>query len=81
MASKIEGMKNLQTEVVNKRVKQNQDITQAAQDQPTTRDLFMLEIPDYQLDPSERIASIVLLNGERKEVAPLRKIHRLTTIK
>lgn len=72
--SKIEGMMSLLMEVVNKREQQNRDINQAAHDQPSTKDLLMVEVPDYQPDPMERIAGIVLLNTERKEVTPLCKI-------
>lgn len=40
----------------------------------------MVEVSDFRPNPIERIASIVLLNVEQKEVAQLREVHRLATI-
>lgn len=40
----------------------------------------MVEMLDYQPSPIERIASIVPLNVERREVAGLREIQYLATI-
>lgn len=53
---------------------------QSTQDRPTSKASFVVEVPDFQRDPNERVVHMVLLREERKELAKLHKVDHKATI-